>query len=92
MLSVLQGFALIGRPIPDGSISEAFSDFLRLRVGFVPYATAALLVLAVLGDIWLHRSRSGLQVKAVGFREEAARRNGVSRRFRAASRLCPRRR
>jgi ribose transport system ATP-binding protein len=78
MLSVLQGVALIGRPTPDGMIDSVFTDFLKLRVGFVPVWTLALVALAILGDMWLHRSRSGLEVKATGFREEAARRNGVA--------------
>jgi ribose transport system ATP-binding protein len=51
---------------------------LKLRVGFMPVWTLALVALAILGDMWLHRSRSGLEVKATGFREEAARRNGVA--------------
>jgi ribose transport system ATP-binding protein len=78
MLSVLQGVALIGRPTPDGTINSDFTDFLKLRVGFMPVWTLALVALAILGDMWLHRSRSGLEVKATGFREEAARRNGVA--------------
>lgn len=78
MLSVLQGIALTGRPIPDGAIDSAFTDLLKLRIGFVPVWTVALVALAVIGDLWLHRSRSGLEVKATGFREEAARRNGVA--------------
>ena len=77
MLSVLQGVALIGRPTPDGTIDSNFTDFLKLRIGFMPVWTLALIALAILGDMWLHRSRSGLEVKATGFREEAARRNGV---------------
>jgi ribose transport system ATP-binding protein len=78
ILSVLQGVALIGRPTPDGTINSDFTDFLKLRVGFMPVWTLALVALAILGDMWLHRSRSGLEVKATGFREEAARRNGVA--------------
>jgi len=78
MLSVLQGVALIGRPIPDGAIDSGFSELLKRHVGFAPVWTAALIVLAILGDLWLHRSRAGLEVKATGFREEAARRNGVA--------------
>jgi ribose transport system ATP-binding protein len=78
MLSVLQGVALIGRPTPDGTINSDFTDFLKLRVGFMPVWALALVALAILGDMWLHRSRSGLEVKATGFREEAARRNGVA--------------
>ena len=78
MLSILQGVALIGRPTPDGTIDSNFADFLELRIGFMPIWTLALIALAILGDLWLHRSRSGLEVKATGFREEAARRNGVA--------------
>ncbi len=81
MLSVLQGVALIGRPIPDGSIDSGFADFVKMHIGFAPVWTFALLALAVAGDLWLHRSRSGLAVKATGFREEAARRNGVGVEF-----------
>jgi ribose transport system ATP-binding protein len=78
MLSVLQGAALIGRPIPDGAIDSDFATFLKFHVGFVPLSTLTLVALAILGDLWLHRSRGGLAIKATGFREEAARRNGVA--------------
>jgi len=81
MLSVLQGISLIGRPIPNGSIDSDFTEFLRWHFGFLPLSTIALIVLAVLSDLWLHRSRGGLEVKATGFREEAARRNGVAVNF-----------
>lgn len=77
MLSVLQGAALIGRPTPGGLVSQEFSELLRTRVGFLPVSIFVLIGVAVLGDWWLHRTRSGLEAKAVGFREEAARRNGV---------------
>jgi ribose transport system ATP-binding protein len=77
MLSVLQGVALIGRPTPAGALSSDFTEFLRGRIGAVPVSSFVLLALAMLGDWWLHRTRSGLATKAVGFREEAARRNGV---------------
>jgi ribose transport system ATP-binding protein len=77
MLSILQGFALIGRPIPSGLISADFAEVLRTRIGFLPLSTVFLILIAVVGDYWLHRTRSGLEVKATGFREEAARRNGV---------------
>tara|TARA_R110002126_G_scaffold291803_1_gene459367 strand:+ start:193905 stop:196469 length:2565 start_codon:yes stop_codon:yes gene_type:complete len=77
MLSVLQGLALIGRPTPGGLISQVFTEFLRSRVGFLPISVFFLIAFAVVNDIWLHRTRSGLEAKAIGFREEAARRNGV---------------
>lgn len=77
MLSVLQGIALIGRPTPAGMLSQDFTEFLRGRIGAVPVSAFALLGFAILSDFWLHSTRSGLATKAVGFREEAARRNGV---------------
>ncbi len=77
MLSILQGFALVGRPIPSGMINEGFAALLRTRIGYLPVSTLVLIAMAIVGDIWLHRTRSGLEVKATGFREEAARRNGV---------------
>jgi ribose transport system ATP-binding protein len=77
MLSILQGFALVGRPTPGGLISQDFTGLLRLRIGFVPISAFVLIAAAGLSDYWLHRTRSGLEAKATGFREEAARRNGV---------------
>lgn len=78
MLSILQGLALVLRPTPSGLIDPGFTSFLRTRTGFLPYSTLFVLALAIAGDWWLNRTRGGLEVKAVGFREEAARRNGVN--------------
>jgi ribose transport system ATP-binding protein len=77
MLSVLQGIALHLRPIPAGTIHAGFMETLTTRVGFLPFSFLGLIALAILGDLWLYRSRSGLRARAVGFREEAARRNGI---------------
>jgi len=77
MLSVLQGIALHLRPIPCGAINAGFLDALTTRVWFMPFSFVGLVVLAALGDYWLYRTRSGLRTRAVGFREEAARRNGI---------------
>ena len=77
MLSILQGIALYLRPTPAGTISENFMDLLTTRLGFVPIPFIILAVAAVAGDLWLYRTRSGLRLRAVGFREEAANRNGV---------------
>ena len=77
MLSVLQGLALIARPTPGGLLSQDFTEFLRTRLGFLPVSVFFLIAFALVNDFWLHRTRSGLEAKAVGFREEAARRNGV---------------
>jgi ribose transport system permease protein/ribose transport system ATP-binding protein len=77
MLSVVQGIALYLRPSPFGVISEDFIDFFQTRIGFVPVSFFLILAAAIAGDIWLYRTRSGLKLRAVGFREEAAKRNGV---------------
>ena len=77
MLSVVQGIALYLRPSPFGVISEDFIDFFQTRVGFIPVSFFVILAAAVAGDVWLYRTRSGLKLRAVGFREEAAKRNGV---------------
>jgi ribose transport system ATP-binding protein len=77
MLSVLQGLALYGRPSPFGTISTDFLDILRARIGFVPISFFVILALAIVGDYWIYGTRSGLKLRAVGFREEAAKRNGV---------------
>jgi ribose transport system ATP-binding protein len=77
MLSVVQGIALYLRPSPFGVISEDFIDFFQTRVGFIPVSFFVILAAAIFGDIWLYRTRSGLKLRAVGFREEAAKRNGV---------------
>lgn len=77
MLSVLQGVALLLRPSPTGLINQELIEILRFRIGFMPASAAVLVALAILFDLWLHRTRSGLRLKAVGFREEAAKRNGV---------------
>ena len=81
MLSVVQGIALYLRPSPFGVISEDFIDFFQTRIGFVPVSFFVILAAAVGGDIWLYRTRSGLKMRAVGFREEAAKRNGVRVNF-----------
>lgn len=81
MLSIVQGVALIGRPIPGGLISPELTTWLKSRVGFLPYSTLLIIAFAIIGDFWLHRTRGGLEVKATGFSEESARRNGVGVTF-----------
>ena len=81
MLSVLQGVALHFRPVPTGLVEPGFMAALRTRVDFLPVSFLGLIAIAVLGDLWLYRSKSGLRLRAVGFHEEAARRNGIKTGF-----------
>jgi ribose transport system permease protein/ribose transport system ATP-binding protein len=76
-LSVVQGVALYLRPSPLGAINDDFLDILKTRIGFAPVSFFVILAAAIAGDVWLYRTRSGLKLRAVGFREEAAKRNGV---------------
>jgi ribose transport system ATP-binding protein len=77
MLSVLQGIALFLRPAPGGGINGDFMDLLAMQVGGIPLSFFIILALAIGADFWLYRTRSGLKMRAVGFRQEAAKRNGV---------------
>jgi ribose transport system ATP-binding protein len=76
-LSVIQGIALYLRPSPGGAINTDFMDLLAFQVAGIPSSFYVILAAAIGGDLWLYRTRSGLKLRAVGFREQAARRNGV---------------
>ncbi|MBW3663183.1 MAG: ATP-binding cassette domain-containing protein [Actinobacteria bacterium] len=82
-LSVLQGSALILRPTPGGAMNSDFMRYATASVGFVPYAFIGVVVLALGLDLWLYRSRDGLETRAVGFDRTSAGRVGlkVGRRY-----------
>jgi ribose transport system ATP-binding protein len=75
--SILQGASLLLRDHPEGPISSDVIDALRRSVSFVPIAFAVVVVLALLGDAWLYRSRTGLAMRAVGLDEASSRRLGM---------------
>jgi ribose transport system ATP-binding protein len=77
-LSILQGVSLVLRNHPEGSISTDFANAMTKSVGFMPIAFIGVVVLAVLWDLWLYRSRGGLSLRAVGLNETSARRLGTS--------------
>ena len=77
-LSILDGISLSLRPTAQGIISGDLVAFLTSGVGPVPYAFIAIVVAAALMDLWLHASGSGLQVRAVGFDDRAAKRAGIA--------------
>jgi len=76
-LSIIDGINLTLRPTPGGTIDPAFTSLLRGGIGPVPIAFVAVVLGAGVLDFWLHSSGSGLQVRAVGFDERAAKRGGV---------------
>jgi ribose transport system ATP-binding protein len=76
-LSILQGASLLLREAPAGPINPDVVELLTTSIGFVPVAFIAVVILAVLGDLWLYRSRSGLALRAVGIDETSSRRLGM---------------
>ncbi len=76
-LSVLQGVSLLLRDHPEGSINSDVIGALTTSVSFVPLAFIGVVVLVVLADVWLYRTRAGLAVRAVGLDETSSRRLGM---------------
>jgi ribose transport system ATP-binding protein len=76
-LSILEGASLWLRSAPEGPINSDAIDALNATVSFVPYAFIGVVVLAVVGDLWLYRTRPGLALRAVGLDETSSRRLGM---------------
>jgi ribose transport system ATP-binding protein len=76
-LSILEGAALLLRDHPEGTINLDVVDALTTSLSFLPYAFLAVVVLAVLADIWLYRTRTGLALRAVGLDATSSRRLGI---------------
>jgi ribose transport system ATP-binding protein len=77
-LSILQGASLLLRDHPEGTINFDVIDALNTtRFGFMPLAFIGVVVLAVLADLWLYRTRTGMAVRAVGLDETSSRRLGM---------------
>lgn len=76
-LSILDGISLSMRPTAQGIISADLASFLTTSVGPIPIAFIVIVAGAAALDLWLHASGSGLDVRAVGFDERAAKRVGI---------------
>jgi ribose transport system ATP-binding protein len=77
-LSILEGASLLLRDHPEGFINPDVIEALNSSVSFVPYAFIGVVVLAVVADVWLYRTRSGLALRAVGLDDTSSRRLGMS--------------
>ena len=77
MFMALQGLYLLLRSTPGGVIFAGVSDMIQARVGLVPIATIAGVVLLVLLEVALRRTRWGVQLRAVGSHDAAAARLGI---------------
>src|SRR5215510_6776447 len=58
--SILEGAALLLRDHPEGPISGDAIERLTKSVSFVPIAFIGVVILAIAGDLWLYRTRTGL--------------------------------
>lgn len=77
-LSILEGASLLLRNAPAGEINSNVIDALNTSIGFMPAAFIGVVLLVVLADLWLYRTRMGMAVRAVGLDETSARRLGMS--------------
>jgi ribose transport system ATP-binding protein len=77
-LSILQGASLWLRDHPEGPINNDAIGLLTTSIGFVPVAFIGVVVLALLADVWLYRTRSGLAMRAVGLDDTSSRRLGMA--------------
>ncbi len=76
-LSILEGASLLLRGYPTGTINYDVTSTMTAGVSFIPYAFIGVVVLALLADFWLYRSRSGLALRAVGLDDTSSRRLGM---------------
>jgi ribose transport system ATP-binding protein len=76
-LSILEGASLLLRDHPEGTINLDVVAALTASVSFLPYAFIGVVVLAVLADVWLYRTRTGLALRAVGLDITSSRRLGI---------------
>jgi cytosine/adenosine deaminase-related metal-dependent hydrolase/ribose/xylose/arabinose/galactoside ABC-type transport system permease subunit len=80
-LSILEGAALVMRPVASGQINSDALAILRTKVGWMPVAFIITVLVAIGWDIWLRRSAAGLRLRATGFDVRAARRLGTQTKF-----------
>ena len=74
---LIQGFALLWRPIPGGFVSLGFLDGASGRISFVPWSFLLVVAIAIAGEYWYRRRIGGLWLRAVGSRSAAATRLGA---------------
>ncbi|MEA2467602.1 MAG: ribose transport system permease protein rbsA [Thermoleophilaceae bacterium] len=73
----LQGIALLLRPRPEGIIDITLLDTFKTAVGPVPIAFVGAIVIALLAQVVLRRTRFGNALRAIGSNEQSAHRIGV---------------
>jgi ribose transport system ATP-binding protein len=74
---LLQGVYLTLRSTPGGIVATAFTEQIESKIGFVPVAVIAAVVVAVAFEAALRWTRWGVELRAIGSRKDAAERLGV---------------
>jgi ribose transport system ATP-binding protein len=90
MFIALQGVSLMLRSTPDGFFQRSIMQTLSTHFGALPAAFVVVVVVTVLLEIALRRTRFGMEIRAIGSNEVAAYRLGaqVNRSVILAYMLC----
>jgi ribose transport system ATP-binding protein len=73
----LGGLAFTLRSAPDGYIAASVTNAIETKIGPIPVAFIAFVVIAFALELGLRRSKLGLRLRAAGSSEESARRVGI---------------
>jgi ribose transport system ATP-binding protein len=73
----LQAISLLLRPVPGGLIADSVVETIGVQAGFVPVIAIVAVILAVVLEFALFKTRPGLVFRGVGSRTEAARMAGL---------------
>lgn len=73
----LQAVSLLLRPVPGGLIADSIAETISAQIGVMPIIAIVAIVLALVLEIALFKSRAGLTLRGVGSRVEAARMSGA---------------
>jgi ribose transport system ATP-binding protein len=76
--TALQGLAFLLRPLPGGTIDPNFITQVRGTWGPLPVMLVLAMVIAVVLEVLLYRSRRGITLRAVGSNPAVAERVGIS--------------
>jgi ABC-type sugar transport system ATPase subunit/ribose/xylose/arabinose/galactoside ABC-type transport system permease subunit len=76
-LGMFSGVGLLLRPTPAGLVNLDLPTAVRSAAGFVPWFFVGVVVICVVVDLLIARTRRGLSARATGYSAERARRLGV---------------
>lgn len=74
----LQAVSLWLRPTPDGIISSDLMDLLAIRIGPIPAGFIGAVLIGLVLEIMLFRTRTGFSLRGLGSRPETAKSIGIS--------------